>query len=145
MVTRRTQDHSFEPAATPSGGPGGAGVSRRRERGALMTECIVALAILATVMLPLSYSFLQESKLCRAYYHRAVALEIIDGEMEVIVAGEWKSFLQGRQRYPIRAQAATNLPPGEFALTLTGNTARLEWIPAKRSSGGTVVRETKLK
>lgn len=143
MVNGRPHIKSFAPAAT-AGGPRRAEAPRRRERGALMTECVVALAILATVMLPLSYSFLQESRLCRAYYHRAVALEIIDGEMEALVAGEWRSFGQGRQHYPMRAQAATNLPPGEFALTMTNGLARLEWSPAKHSSGGVVAREVKV-
>jgi hypothetical protein len=116
----------------------------QRERGALATECVVAMGILATVMLPLSFSFMQEMKMTRAYYHRAVALEIIDGEMEVLAAGESRAFVEGRQSYRVRAAAATNLPPGEFALTLREGTARLEWIPNARGVGGAVVREVKL-
>jgi hypothetical protein len=116
----------------------------KREHGALATECVIAMGILATVMLPLSFSFMQETKMSRAYYQRAVALEIIDGEMEVLAAGEWRAFIEGRQRYPVRAAAATNLPPGEFALTLREGSARLEWIPNARGVGGAVVREVKL-
>jgi len=116
-----------------------------RERGALATECVVALGILAAVMIPLSFSFMQETKMCRAYYHRAVALEIIDGEMELLVAGEWKAFRDGRQTYPVAAASATNLPLGEFALTLRDGLARLEWTPQSRGVGGAVVREAKLK
>jgi hypothetical protein len=116
-----------------------------RERGALATECVVALGILAAVMIPLSFSFMQETKMCRAYYHRAVALEIIDGEMELLVAGEWKAFRDGRQTYPVVAASATNLPPGEFSLTLRDGLARLEWTPKSRGVGGAVVREVKLK
>ena len=116
----------------------------KREHGALATECVVALGILAAVMLPLSFSFMQETKMSRAYYHRAVALEIIDGEMEVLAAGEWRAFRDGRQSYPVRAASATNLPAGEFALTLRDGAARLEWIPKARGVGGAVVREVKL-
>ena len=144
MVKGRAHERAFNSSASSLGGPRRAEVRRRRERGALMTEGVVALAILSAVMLPLSFSFLQESKLLRAYYHRAVALEIIDGEMEVIVAGEWRAFHQGRQNYSVRAQAATNLPPGAFTLTLTDGLARLEWAPAKHSSGGVVMREVKV-
>ena len=36
---------------------------------------------------------------------------------------------------------ATNLPPGRFLLTIAGNHVRLEWRPAWKHSGGTVVRE----
>jgi hypothetical protein len=123
-------------------------VTRRptgNERGALATECVVALGILAAVMLPLSFSFMQETKMCRAYYHRAVALEIIDGEMELLAAGEWRAFREGRQDYPVLAASATNLPPGEFALTLRDGLARLEWTPRARRAGGAVVREVRLK
>jgi hypothetical protein len=115
------------------------------ERGALATECVVALGILAAVMLPLSFSFVQETKVCRAYYHRAVALEIIDGEMEVLVAGEWRSLEKRRRGYPVRGHAATNLPPGEFTVMLGDDVLHLEWTPRARGSGGTVVREVKLK
>lgn len=120
-------------------------IRSKRERGALATECIVALGILAAVMLPLSFSFLQEGKACRAYYHRAVALEIIDGEMETLAAGEWRAFESGRQNYAVRAASATNLPAGEFVLTLRKGAARLEWIPKTRGSGGAVAREVKLR
>jgi hypothetical protein len=117
----------------------------RSECGALATECVVALGILAAVMIPLSFSFMQETRMCRAYYHRAVALEIIDGEMELLVAGERKAFRDGRQAYPVVAASATNLPPGEFALTLRDGLARLEWTPKSRGVGGPVVREVRLK
>ena len=116
-----------------------------RNRGALITECAVALGILAAVMLPLAFAFLHETKLCRAYYHKAVALEIIDGEMEALAAGEWRTFQPGEQPYPVRAASATNLPPGKFLLTLGDDRARLEWIPDARNQGGTVSREAKVK
>lgn len=51
-------------------------------RGALMTELIVALSIVIFTIFPLALAFLNEQKLCRAYYYRALALEIVDGEME---------------------------------------------------------------
>ena len=116
-----------------------------RENGMLATECVIALAMLAAVMLPMSFSFFQETKMCRAYYSRAVALEIVDGEMELLAAGEWRAFPRGRQSYPVRAVSATNLPAGEFVLTLGDGSARLAWIPSARGVGGEVVREVKLK
>jgi hypothetical protein len=96
-------------------------------------------------MLPVSFSFLHEWKLARAYYNRAIAMQIVDGEMELLAAGEWRAYAPGSQRYPVRGGAVTNLPPGEFRLTLTHATARLEWIPQARRTGGGVVREAKLK
>lgn len=116
-----------------------------RTRAALITEWVVAMAILAVVMLPLAFSFMQESKMCRAYYYKAVALEIIDGEMEVLAAGEWHAFKPGPQDYPVSGVSATNLPPGAFRLTLRDAQLRLEWIPKRRGQGGNVFREVKLR
>ena len=116
-----------------------------RCRGALATEAIVALGILVLVFVPIAMTFLQESKALRAYYFKAVAMEIVDGEMEAIAAGEWRAMTSGTQNYSVRAASATNLPPGEFLLTLTNTRARLEWVPKKRGVGGAVAREVILR
>ena len=118
----------------------------RRQQAMLLTEMTVALAILALVMLPMAFAFWQETRLVKAGYARAVAMEIVDGEMEALVAGGWRSLAPGGPRaYPVKAFAATNLPPGEFLLTLGEGRAKLEWIPEGRVRGGRVTREAKLK
>ncbi len=111
----------------------------------LLTEAVVAMAIIAVAMLPLAYSISQEQKLLRAGYHRAVAMEIVDGEMEVLMAGEWRSFKEGAQDYIPHGLALTNLPPGKFQLTITGRHLRLEWSAAGKHQGGKVVREVTVK
>ncbi len=98
------------------------------------------MAILASVMIPLGFSFAYEQKLCRAYYFQAIAMEIIDGEIEVLRAGEWKSFKSGVQPYSVDAKAAKNLPPGQFVLTLHPPDLQLEWMPVKKGKGGRVQR-----
>lgn len=114
---------------------------RARERGALQADLLVAMAILAVAMLPLSAGFFAEQKVLRSHYWRAVAMEIVDGEMEVLVAGEWRARPEGSHPYPVKAGAARNLPPGRFMLTRTGKTLRLKWVPERGGSGGAVVRE----
>ncbi len=113
-------------------------------RGFLTTELVVAMAILIVAMFPLSYGFLRERQLARACYHRAVAMEIVDGEMEVLLAGDGRTFGEGSRSYPVRAESARNLPPGRFVLTREGKRLRLEWLPDKRGSGGRVSREATL-
>lgn len=124
---------------------GGSGVplaSRRgRARGLLTTELVVALAILVLAMIPLSYAVLRERRLSRALYYRAVATEIVDGEMEVLRAGAWRMLREGPQPYSTRAESATNLPPGKFLLIREARRLRLEWIPETRGKGGQVARE----
>lgn len=116
-----------------------------RQRGALMTELVVAMALLAGTLLPLAYSIASERRVARAYYQRAVAMEIVDGEMEVLAAGEWREFAPGSREYPIRANAATNLPPGRLLLTVETGKLRLEWKPSVKHHGGSVVREVRVK
>ena len=111
----------------------------------LTTELVVAMAILTIALMPLGYSLVTEAKLLRANYHRAVATEIVDGEMEILAAGEWRAFPEGAQAYPVQATATGNLPPGKFQLTRAGNHLRLEWASDKKHGIGTVVREVTVK
>ena len=112
-----------------------------RERGALMTELVVAISILVVAVMPVGYSIAKEKLLARTYYQRAIAMEIVDGEMEVLLAGGWRTLAQGTHEYPVRANAMSNLPPGRFLVTIQANKVRLEWRPDQKHSGGVVVRE----
>lgn len=109
------------------------------QTAALTTELVIAMAILASTMIPLSFSFLRERKLLQQYYQRSVAMEIVDGEMEILQAGEWKIFAEGPQVYTTTARAAKNLPAGNFTFTKRGDQLRLEW----EGKGATVIREGK--
>jgi hypothetical protein len=110
-----------------------------------MVELLVAVALVIGGLFPLAYSFVSERRLARAYYHRAVAMEIVDGEMETLLAGEWRAFPPGTQDYRVHAGAATNLPPGRFILTVQPDKVRLRWQPALKDHGGPVTREAVLK
>lgn len=117
----------------------------RRRRAALMTELVVAMAILMFALLPLAYSIVGEKRLARATYQRAVTMEIVDGELEVLAAGGWHAFNLGTNSYSVRAGSATNLPPGEFLVTITAEIVRLEWKPSVKNQGGSVMREVAIK
>jgi hypothetical protein len=112
--------------------------------GFLTTELVVAMAILVLAMIPLSYAVLHERQLGRALYYRSVAMEIVDGEMELLRAGEWRAFGEGSRPYDVVAESARNLPAGRFLLTREGKRLRLEWLPDKRGRGGRVSREVTL-
>ena len=114
---------------------------RARRCGSLMVELLVAMALLTGALLPLAYSIASERRLARSSYQRAVAMEIVDGEMEVLAAGGWRAFTPGTHEYPVAAGAATNLPTGRFLLHIEAGKARLEWRPSVKMHGGPVVRE----
>lgn len=115
--------------------------SRVQTRCGIVTiELVVALGILATVILPLAYSLVQEQRAARAYYFRAVAMEIVDGEMEMLVAGEWRAYKTGTHPYKVRAESARNLPPGDFLLSIGESAVQLEWRPRQLGKGGAISR-----
>jgi hypothetical protein len=114
-------------------------------RGFLEVDLLVGLAILSLAVLPVAFSFTHERQLLRAGYFRADATEIVDGEMEILAAGDWKNFPDGAQAYTVHAKAAASLPPGHFQLTKTGSHLRLEWTSDERRGIGTIIRETTVK
>ena len=117
-----------------------------RERGYfLMTDLIVAMAILTIAIIPISFSFINDRQLLRAEYYRSVAVEVADGEMEILAAGAWQAFPDGQQGYTVHANAVAHLPPGHFELTKTGKHLRLEWKADARHGVGNVVREITVK
>lgn len=117
----------------------------RRQSGALMTEILVALSIFTIAIMPLSVSYMNNQMTVRRLYHKAVAMEIIDGEMEILAAGEWHSFKEGAQPYPIDEKLNRNLPRGTATLTITGKQLRLEWMPEDRRKADIVIREATIK
>jgi hypothetical protein len=119
-------------------------VQRHRAHGWLVAELMFALSFIVVALIPLAYSFRAEQKLVRAHYNQAVAMEIVDGELEILHAGDWPNLLEGEHLYKVSAASATNLPPGGFFLSRTGALVRLEWRPARKQAGGTVTREVHL-
>jgi len=109
-----------------------------------MIELMAALAILVAGAIPFAAVYVREQRAMRAAYWRAVAMEIVDGEIEVLAAGEGKRFAEGKQPYQVSVAAAQNLPAGRFELTRTGRQLRLAWLPDKPGSGGIVQREATL-
>jgi len=117
-----------------------------RRRGMLITEAVIAMGILVVAVVPLGYLFLKDARLFRISYQRSIAVEMVDGEMEILAAGEWQSFPEGTNVYPARVAAGKNLPPGRFLFIRSGNHLRLEWKPEHHRTGiGAVVRETTVK
>jgi hypothetical protein len=113
--------------------------------GALIFEVLMAMTIVIIAVIPLSYTLTSDARLFRVTYQGAVAMEIVDGEIEILAAGGWRDIPEGSRPYTVHANAAGNLPPGQFVLTRAGNHLRLEWSPAKKSGIGPIVREVTVK
>ena len=107
----------------------------------LMTELMVAIAFLSIAVLPLALSFAKEHQYLRSCYQRAVVMELVDGEMELLIAGEWQRYPNGQHVLTPTGSVVTNLPPGTLHLTVNEKQLRLEWQPAARHHGGSVIRE----
>jgi hypothetical protein len=113
--------------------------------GFLEIDLLVGLAILSLAIVPLGFSFARERQVLKIEYSRSVANELVDGEMEILAAGNWKDFPDGSQIYTVHSRAAASLPPGHFQLTKTGKHLRLEWISNEKRGIGAVVREVTVK
>ena len=127
VIARRPADRKSAPA---------------RHRGMLITEAVIAMGILVVAVVPLGYMFLKDARLFHMEYQRSIAIEMVDGEMEILAAGEWRSFPEGTNAYPARIEDAARLPPGRFLFIRSGKNLRLEWSPVEHKTGiGAVVRE----
>jgi hypothetical protein len=111
----------------------------------MIFEVVMAMAILIIAVLPLGFALNSDAKLFRTTYQRAVAMEIVDGEIEILAAGLWRDIPEGARPYAVHANAATNLPPGQFLLTRAGGHLRLEWSAAKKTGIGSIIREVTVK
>ena len=118
--------------------------SRRRRAAVLMTDLVVAMSFICLAAIPLATSFTQERRILIASYQRAVTLEIVDGEMELLVAGEWRRYANGVHQLTPTANAAANLPPGTLQLTVQNKHLVLEWLPAESRPSLIVRREVTL-
>ena len=120
--------------------------NRRRQQGyftVLLTEMMVAVGLMAVVLIPLTVGFFKEAKQMRNLYREAVAMEIVDGEMEILAALD-PVDIPASGSHDINATAADNLPPGRFILTREDTTLRLEWRSDPHLPGLQVVREITL-
>ena len=111
----------------------------------LQLDVAIALTVLALVFIPLSVSSSGGLDLARRHYFEAVALQLIDGEMDVLLAGERRKYTTGEHRIKPVGDAVQNLPEGEFVLTVHDQKLTLAWVPTKRAKWGRVERVVELK
>ena len=116
-----------------------------RRRAFLQLDMAIALSLLALVFIPLSVSSSGGLDLARRHYFEAVALQLIDGEMDVLLAGERQKYTTGEHRITPVGEAVQNLPEGEFVLTVHDQKLTLAWVPTKRAKWGRVERVVELK
>jgi hypothetical protein len=114
-----------------------------RQRGMLQIDMLVAMTLLILAIFPIAYSFNLDRKAMNRGYERAIAMELVDGEMEVLLAGTWRNYPPGTNQIQFTGQAAANLPTAQATLFITSKSLRLEWRPLERSSKG-ISREVTL-
>ena len=114
-------------------------------RAFLQLDVAVAITVLALVFIPLSVSSSSDLNLARRQYFEAVALQLIDGEMDVLLAGERRKYTPGEHQIKPVGEAVQNMPEGEFTLTVHDQKLTLAWVPTKRAKWGRVERVVQLK
>lgn len=106
-------------------------------------ELVVALGVVLVAMIPLLVTMVREQRQAKALYCRAAAIQIVDGELEVLAAGAHVGIEEGVRDFVPSALSVTNLPAGRFVLSKSPDTLTLEWLPSKRSQGGAVRRSVR--
>ena len=114
--------------------------SLAKQRGSLQLDLVCAMVILVVAILPLTSTIREERQLCLGLYYRSVAMSIVDGEAEILQAGEWRQFEAGSHIYPVTSEAADVLPEGRFTLNRSDTEIQLSWKPTNRGYGGPVLR-----
>jgi hypothetical protein len=114
---------------------------QRAERGFLLIEAAMAMALLLIAVLPILAGRRADAQLFRVTYERVAAMEIVDGEAEILAAGAGRNLPEGANALAVHAQAAQNLPNGRFQVIRHGNRLRVEWTPAEKSGVGQIARE----
>jgi hypothetical protein len=113
------------------------------ESGMLQIDLLVAMTLLIAAIFPIAYSFNLDRKAMNRGYERAIAMELVDGEMEVLLAGTWRNYAPGTNQIQFTGQAAANLSTAQATLFITSKSLSLEWRPLERSSKG-ISREVTL-
>ena len=116
-----------------------------QRRGFLQFDMVVGLAILTIAVMPLGFSFMRERQALFTEYRRCVINELVDGEMEILVAGAARNLPDGPQTLPVQSQAMNRLPAGHFQLNKSGNHLQLAWLPDEKCGLSAITRETTLK
>ncbi|MEI6075880.1 MAG: hypothetical protein WCS94_09920 [Verrucomicrobiota bacterium] len=116
----------------------------RARKGFLQIDLLVGMAILGIAIIPLGYSFSRERQLLRNEYYHAVIVEIVDGEMEILVAGAAKDLPDGQKLLTVNSPAAAKLPAAQWQFTRTGKHLQLAWLPKEKCGLSPVIREATL-
>ena len=119
--------------------------SESRHKGWLQVDLMVAIALLAAVVTPLSVTFIADQRAMRVAYWRCIAMEIVDSEAEVLTAGGWRKFASGTNTLQVRARAATNLPSGRFQVVIELPKVQVSWKPFPPSRAISILRELEIR
>ena len=106
---------------------------------------MLAVSILMLLFIPFGVTSSGKLDLARRQHFEAVALQMIDGELDVLLAGERQKYPLGEHKITPPGEAVKTLPVGEFILIVKEKQLFLAWVPEKEAKWGRVEREVTLK
>ena len=111
----------------------------------IQLDLMLAVSILMLLFIPFGVTSSGKLDLARRQHFEAVALQMIDGELDVLLAGERQKYLLGEHKITPPGEAVKTLPVGEFILIVKEKQLYLAWVPEKEAKWGRVEREVTLK
>ncbi len=107
----------------------------------VLPDLVIAIMLLGLVLLPLAHSFASQRRLLQAEMDRATMVQLVDGELEILLAGPWRKLPEGTSSLTIRTNGLVRVAAGSCAVTRSNGMVKLEWTPAARSGVGRIIRE----
>jgi len=111
----------------------------------IQLDVVLAVSILILLFIPFGVTSSGKLDLARRQHFEAVALQMIDGELDVLLAGERQKYPLGEHKITPPGEAVKTLPVGEFILIVKEKQLSLAWVPEKGAKWGRVEREVTLK
>mgnify|MGYP006279539203 CR=1 FL=1 len=110
-----------------------------------MVELIAAMMILSVLITVVTLNTAMERRRMRALYHRAVAEQVLDGYRDLLAAGAWRQYPDGRHTLDIDAPAFQALPNASAVLHIARQADHvafsLRWEPKAPTGAGSVRKE----
>ena len=111
----------------------------------IQLDLMLAVSILMLLFIPFGVTSSGKLDLARRQHFEAVALQMIDGELDVLLAGERQKYPLGEHKITPPGAAVKTLPVGEYILVVKENQLSIAWVPEKEAKWGRVEREVTLK
>ena len=97
---------------------------KRWQRGWIQVDLMIAISLISLMLIPMSMTVHIERVYLKQLQERAVIGQVLDGELEFLLAGGLKPFGVGEHSLP---DLQSPIGKGSFSLVVTEKELKVEW------------------